>query len=242
MKAFSITDIGMKRKINQDYVFSSENAIGSFPNLFIVADGMGGHKAGDYASRICVQTVTESIENSKLRTPVGVLEEAIGAANKRIYTDAEGNSELEGMGTTLVAAVITEDNVLYVANVGDSRLYVVNDEEIRQITEDHSLVEEMVKNGEIKRSEARLHPNKNIITRAIGTSKEVVADYFEVQLKQDDEILICSDGLCNMLDDGEMRYIMIRYSDDIERTAVELVKKANENGGKDNISIVLVQV
>ncbi len=242
MKAFSITDIGMKRKINQDYVFSSENAIGSFPNLFIVADGMGGHKAGDYASRICVQTVTESIENSKLRTPVGVLEEAIGAANKRIYTDAEGNSELEGMGTTLVAAVITEDNVLYVANVGDSRLYVVNDEEIRQITEDHSLVEEMVKNGEIERSEARLHPNKNIITRAIGTSKEVVADYFEVQLKQDDEILICSDGLCNMLDDGEMRYIMIRYSDDIERTAVELVKKANENGGKDNISIVLVQV
>lgn len=242
MKAFSITDIGMKRQINQDYVFSSEDAVGNFPNLFIVADGMGGHRAGDYASRICVETVTESIKDSRLRTPVGVLEEAIGAANKRIYTDAAGNSELEGMGTTLVAAMITREQVLYVANVGDSRLYVVNEEEIRQITEDHSLVEEMVKNGEILRSDARFHPNKNIITRAIGTSREVVADYFEVQLKEEDEILICSDGLCNMLDDEEMKYILNHYFDDIDKAAKELVKRANENGGKDNISIVLVKV
>ncbi len=242
MKAFSITDIGMKRHMNQDYVFSSENAIGNFPNLFIVADGMGGHKAGDYASRVCVQTMIESIENSTLKTQIGVLEEAIGAANKRIFEDAQGNSELEGMGTTLVAAVIMENHVLYVANVGDSRLYVVDEEEIRQITEDHSLVEEMVRTGELDRSEARFHPNKNVITRAIGTSKHVVADYFEVQLKPDDKILLCSDGLSNMLDDREMQYIVNHSFGDMEKAATELVKKANINGGKDNISIVLVQV
>lgn len=242
MKAFSITDVGMKRHMNQDFVFSSENAIGNFPNLFIVADGMGGHKAGDYASRVCVQTVIESVSNSTLKTQIGVLEEAIGAANKRIFEDATGNSDLEGMGTTLVAAVVVENNILYVANVGDSRLYVVDEEEIRQITEDHSLVEEMVKNGELERSEARFHPNKNVITRAIGTSKHVVADYFEVQLKPEDKILICSDGLSNMIEDREIQYIINYYSGDMEKAATELIKKANINGGKDNISVVLVQV
>lgn len=242
MKAFSITDIGMKRHINQDYVFASENAIGKFPNLFIVADGMGGHRAGDYASRVCVKTMIESVQNSTLKTYIGILEEAIGVANKRIFEDAASNNDLEGMGTTLVVAVVLEDNTLYVANVGDSRLYLVDEEEIRQITEDHSLVEEMVKNGELERSEARVHPNKNVITRAIGTSKHVVADYFEVQLKPGDRILLCSDGLSNMLEDREMRYIMNRYSDNMAKAVEELVKKANINGGKDNISAVLVQI
>lgn len=242
MKAFSVTDIGVKRKINQDYVFSSENAVGSFPNLFIVADGMGGHKAGDYASRSCVETVVESVKNSRLKTPVGVLEEAIGAANRRIFSDAASNSELEGMGTTLVAAVIAENNILYVANIGDSRLYIVNNKEIKQITEDHSLVEEMVKNGEIERSEARFHPNKNIITRAVGISRNVVPDYFEVQLKENDTVLMCSDGLSNMVDEEYIKRTINRFIDDIDKAADRLVKTANENGGKDNISIVLVQV
>lgn len=242
MKAFSITDIGMRRHMNQDYVFASENAIGKFPNLFIVADGMGGHRAGDYASRVCVKTVIESVQNSTLKTYIGILEEAIGVANRRLFEDAASNNDLKGMGTTLVVAVVLKDNTLYVANVGDSRLYLVDEEEIRQITEDHSLVEEMVKNGEIERSEAKVHPNKNVITRAIGTSKHVVADYFEVQLKPGDKILLCSDGLSNMLEDREMWYIMNRYSNDMARAVEELVKKANINGGKDNISAVLVQV
>lgn len=242
MKAFSITDIGMRRHMNQDYVFASENAIGKFPNLFIVADGMGGHRAGDYASRVCVKTVIESVQNSTLKTYIGILEEAIGVANRRLFEDAASNNDLKGMGTTLVVAVVLKDNTLYVANVGDSRLYLVDEEEIRQITEDHSLVEEMVKNGEIERSEAKVHPNKNVITRAIGTSKHVVADYFEVQLKPGDKILLCSDGLSNMLEDREMWYIMNRYSNDTARAVEELVKKANINGGKDNISAVLVQV
>ncbi len=241
MKAFSMTDIGMIRKINQDYIFSSENAVGNFPNLFLVADGMGGHKAGDYASRVCVKTVVESIENSCLKTEIGVLEEAIKNANRRIYTDALNNSELQGMGTTLVVAVITKDDILYVANIGDSRLYIVNKTEIKQITEDHSYVEDLIRKGEIKRSEARSHPRKNVITRAIGASSQVMVDYFEVPLRDGDKILLCSDGLCNMVDDREIQYIIESYSEETETAVKELVKRANENGGRDNISTILIK-
>lgn len=241
MKAFSMTDIGMVRKINQDYIFSSENAVGNFPNLFLVADGMGGHQAGDYASRVCVETIVDSIKNSYLRTEIGILEEAIKNANRRIHTDALSNSELKGMGTTLVAAVITRDDVLYVANIGDSRLYIVNRQEIKQITEDHSYVEELIRKGEIRRSEARNHPKKNVITRAIGTSSRVIVDYFEVPLRDGDKILLCSDGLSNMVEDRELQYIIESYSDETEIAVKELVKRANENGGKDNISTILIK-
>ena len=241
MKAFSMTDIGMTRTMNQDYIFSSENAVGNFPNLFLVADGMGGHQAGDYASRVCVETIVDSIKNSYLRTEIGILEEAIKNANRRIYTDALSNSALKGMGTTLVAAVITREDTLYVANIGDSRLYIVNRQEIKQITEDHSYVEELIRKGEIRRSEARNHPKKNVITRAIGTSSRVIVDYFEVPLRHGDKILLCSDGLSNMIEDRELQYIIESYSDETETAVKELVKRANENGGKDNISTVLIK-
>ena len=242
MKAFSMTDVGAKRKMNQDFIFSSENAVGNFPNLFLVADGMGGHKAGDYASRVCVEVVVESIKNSKLRTVVGTLEEAIQTANTRVYVDAMSNSELEGMGTTLVAGVVTDNDTLYVANVGDSRLYMISNREIKQITQDHSLVEEMIRRGELEPSEARFHPNKNIITRAIGTAQTIVVDYFEVPLQSGDKILMCSDGLCNMIDEIEMKYIIESYPNEIDKAVKRLVKRANENGGHDNISTILVQI
>lgn len=242
MRAFSITDVGVKRKMNQDYVFCEENAVGSFSNLFIVADGMGGHKAGDYASRTCVETVVKNIEDSPLRTPISTMEEAIHEANKRLYEEAANNSDLEGMGTTFVAAMISEENLLYVANIGDSRLYIINGDQIKQVTEDHSLVEEMIKNGELDRKEARFHPNKNIITRALGTAKEVVADYFEVPLIEGDVVLLCSDGLCNMMEDDDIMYIVRHCHEDIQTAARQLIEKANENGGKDNISIILIKI
>lgn len=241
MKAFSITDVGAKRKTNQDCVYCEENAIGNFPNLFIVADGMGGHNAGDCASRTCIDCVVESIRKSDKKTPVSCMEKAISYANDKIYAMAQENVELEGMGTTMVGAIIA-GGCLYVANIGDSRLYVIDDKEIRQITEDHSLVEAMIRNGEIERREARFHPNKNIITRAIGTTTRVEADFFEVELKPGYKVLICSDGLSNMIDDEDMMYIIRRYNEDIETAGRELVKKANECGGKDNISLILVQV
>lgn len=241
MRAFSMTDIGAKRKINQDCVYCEENAVGNFPNLFIVADGMGGHNAGDCASRTCIDCVVEKIKISDKKTPVSCMEEAISYANESIYQMAQENVELEGMGTTFVGAIIM-DGCLYVANIGDSRLYVVDDKEIRQITEDHSLVEAMIRNGEIERREARFHPNKNIITRAVGTTKQVEADYFEVELHPGDVILMCSDGLSNMMDDEDMMYIIRRYYEDMEAAGKRLVEKANECGGKDNISLILIQV
>ncbi len=240
MESFAITDIGVKRQVNQDYIYYVENSIGSFPNLFIVADGMGGHKAGDYASRTCVDCVADSIKNSQRKTPISIFEEAINNANRQVLMDAKSNSEYEGMGTTFVSAVIIE-NILYVANIGDSRLYIINDDGIKQVTQDHSLVEEMIQNGEIERKESRLHPNKNIITRALGTSEEVAADYFEVELKKDDVVLLCSDGLSNMMEDEDIMYVVRRYSQ-LSTAGSKLIEKANACGGKDNISIILIRI
>ena len=240
MESFAITDIGVKRQTNQDYIFCNENSIGSFPNLFIVADGMGGHKAGDYASRTCVDCVVESIKNSQRKTPISILEEAINYANKQVFMDSKSSINYEGMGTTFVSAIIL-DNILYVANIGDSRLYIINDMEMKQITQDHSLVEEMIQTGEIERSKSRLHPNKNIITRAIGTGEDVTADYFEVQLKKDDVVLLCSDGLSNMMEDEDIMYVIRRYSQ-LSIAGNKLIEKANVCGGKDNISIILIRI
>lgn len=238
LKTFSITDIGKKRIMNQDYVFSSETPIGALPNLFIVADGMGGHNGGGYASNYAVDTIIATVEKSEKTHPRHIIEEAIVAANKAVRLKSMEDPELQGMGTTLVVATVI-DGVLQVANVGDSRLYVVG-EEIRQITTDHSYVEELVRVGTIDRESARTHPKKNIITRAIGAEDEVVPDFFTVKLHADETVLMCSDGLTNMLDDEEIRMILSGQRDLVEG-AEELIKAANNNGGKDNIAVVLIK-
>ncbi len=239
LKTFSMTDIGRKRKANQDYVYSSERPIGKLPNLFVVADGMGGHNAGDYASRVAVETIVERIADSPEQDPLCVFDMAIRFANTRIRELALESPELEGMGTTVVAASCL-DGCLFVANVGDSRLYVVNRSGIRQVTRDHSWVEEMVRRGGLGREEARNHPDKNIITRAVGADDTVKADFFTVRLEQDDKILMCTDGLTNMLEDEEIRMILDGARDIVEK-AEALVRAANENGGKDNISVILIE-
>lgn len=238
LKTFSITDIGKKRKLNQDYVFTSESPIGNLSNVFIVADGMGGHNAGDYASKYTVETIIAQIEQSFEKNPVKILERAIEVANEHIRQRAEEDENLEGMGTTVVVATCMGKH-LQVANVGDSRLYIVNDK-IQQITRDHSLVEEMIRMGGIDRETARNHPDKNIITRAIGASDTVEVDFFSVELKAGDIVLMCSDGLTNMLEDEEIRMILSAQRDIVEK-AEELVKAANNNGGKDNIAVVLIE-
>ncbi|MCR4749144.1 MAG: Stp1/IreP family PP2C-type Ser/Thr phosphatase [Lachnospiraceae bacterium] len=239
LKTFSITDIGKRRKLNQDYVYTSELPVGHLANLFLVADGMGGHNAGDYASRYTIETIVDEISRSDDESTVFVLEKAIKRANELIRKKSEEETELSGMGTTVVAATI-EDDKLCVANVGDSRLYIINNREIRQITRDHSLVEEMVRMGGLKREMARNHPDKNIITRAIGALDDVDVDFFEVRLNKGDTILMCSDGLSNMIEDEEIRMIMQGQRDIVEK-AESLVKAANNNGGKDNIAVVLVE-
>lgn len=239
LKTFSITDVGRKRQMNQDCVFSSETPIGNLPNLFIVADGMGGHKAGDYASKCTVETMKEVALRSFEKDPAVILRDAIEEANERIFVKAGEEEAYEGMGTTVVAATILGKN-LQIANVGDSRLYIIN-EEIKQITKDHSLVEEMVRMGGIDREAARNHPDKNIITRAVGVSEQVLVDFFTVELTKQDTILLCSDGLTNMLDDEEILMI-VRGQRDVVEKAQQLVRMANERGGRDNISVVVVEV
>ena len=239
MKSYSKTDVGIKRTMNQDSLFCSDSPVGSFRNLFIVADGMGGHKAGDRASRLCIENMVAQVRESASKTPVTIFEEAITYANRAVYESAKEDIEFEGMGTTMVACTLQEDT-LYVANIGDSRLYLLRDE-LQQITTDHSLVEEMVKIGNITESEARVHPQKNIITRALGIDEMVQADYFELQVREGDVILLCSDGLTNMVEDEEIEYI-IHHAGSLEEAGDQLIDQANYNGGSDNITAVLVQI
>ena len=238
MKTFSITDTGVTREMNQDYYFATDTNLGNLPNLFIVADGMGGHKAGDYASRHTIERVVASISRNSSEEPVTIIQEAISKANELLVAESNEDETKSGMGTTLVIATLVGDKLI-VANVGDSRLYVISDM-VRQITRDHSLVDEMVRLGELNPSEARSHPDKNIITRAIGAQKNVKADFFEVELAKDDYVLMCTDGLTNMVRDEEILDI-VRSEKEPEAIAHKLVRMANNNGGRDNIKVTIIK-
>ena len=237
MKSFSITDVGMVRQVNQDYVYSTDNPIGPLSNLFVVADGMGGHQAGDYASKFTVELLKREIAQSDEEDIERLLVKSIKIANRELIKTADSDPALKGMGTTIVVSTI-KDQMMYFANVGDSRLYLIN-QGITQLSKDHSLVEEMVRLGGIKPEEAKTHPDKNIITRAIGAKDKVQVDFYEHRLKKDDIILMCTDGLSNMVEDDELFHI-VQGGRDIVESAQSLVNAAKENGGTDNIGLVLV--
>ncbi len=239
MNASAWTDVGLKRSMNQDYIFSSTEPIGSLDNLFIVADGMGGHNAGDFASRFVVEKLIIHFQKEYPDKDIhGILKEGIRNVNRDLFDAASRDVSLFGTGSTLVLATI-KGNVLYVANVGDSRLYLLRDEMV-QITKDHSYVEELVALGKIRRGSRDYLEKKNIITRAIGAEREVEADLFAMKLKPKDIILMCSDGLSNMVDELEMEYI-IRSEEDPARKAKGLVDAANRSGGLDNISVIIIE-
>lgn len=238
LKTFSLSDVGKKRTMNQDYIFTSEKPVGNLPNLFALADGMGGYNGGEYASLRTVETVTKFIEESKATTPRKLFTEAVKEANRVIRAEALENPEYDRMGTTLVLAAVVGD-CLQVANVGDSRLYVIGDD-IKQVTVDHSYVEEMIKMGSLDRESARTHPQKNIITRAVGADDDIESDFFTVRLHRGDIVLMCSDGLTNMLEDSEILMIL-KKERDIASKAEALVEAANNSGGKDNISVILIE-
>ncbi len=238
MISYGKTDIGMCRNMNQDCIFFSDKSIGNLPNLYIVADGMGGHQAGDYASAHAVSWFVEYVRDCDYVNPITIIKTGIAKVNDRLYQMSAEHSELRGMGTTFVAAVIV-GNKLYVANVGDSRMYVVGDD-IRQITLDHSLVEELIRTGQLERRKVRFHPEKNIITRALGTAREAVPDFFEVELKDNEKLLLCSDGLTNMIEDDEIAMIINR-NPHMDKCCEELIERANYYGGKDNIGVVVVK-
>lgn len=238
IKAYALSDVGACRSVNQDYVFCTTKPVGKLPNLFIVADGMGGHKAGDMASKFSVETFVKQIEQSESDNPVSIISDAIKYTNTELINLAATSEDYRGMGTTFVVATII-DKSMYVANVGDSRLYIL-DEDFSQVTRDHSYVEEMVNNGTIDREEARNHEQKNLITRAMGGSPTIIADFFEVEIQGNETIFMCSDGLSNMVDDNQISSVL-KGNEDLIYKAEKLIETANLNGGKDNISLIIIE-
>lgn len=238
LKAFSVTDIGRKRIVNQDLMFASTEPVGNLPNIFIVADGMGGHNAGDYASKYAVETIVEEVKKSQESNPKEILQNAIMHTNRLLYRQAQEDVLLNGMGTTVVAATVVDGQIL-VANVGDSRCYCSN-VGISQVTIDHSVVEEMVRLGGITRDEARNHPYKNKITRAVGVENQVEIDFFNRTVEKNDQYLLCSDGLTNMIEDEEI-YKILQQDISLEAKVNCLIEEANNRGGNDNITVVIIE-
>ncbi|MCR5543769.1 MAG: Stp1/IreP family PP2C-type Ser/Thr phosphatase [Eubacterium sp.] len=233
------TDKGRKRSNNQDSIFISDTPVGPLPNLYIVADGMGGHAAGDFASRYAISVVIDFIRKSTVRNPISLLKRALVYASNELFKEAEKDKDKLGMGTTMVAAVLV-DRELYVANIGDSRLYIVSDD-ITQITMDHSLVEELIRSGQLERNKGRNHPEKNLITRAMGSRDEAMPDFFEITLEPGQKVMMCSDGLSNMVEDDEIRDI-IQESAKPDEAVDSLINRANYYGGNDNISVIIISV
>jgi protein phosphatase len=233
-----MTDIGKIRNINQDYLFYSDEKVGCLPNLYIVADGMGGHKAGDKASSYAVTRFVELIKNAGNDIPFLLMGKVVQQVNEEIHRMSEIEDKYAGMGTTFVAATVIGHTV-YVMNIGDSRLYCNQNGVLRQVTMDHSLVEELVRAGELKREESRYHPQKNIITRALGVSKTVEPDYFMLEMSRGDKLLLCSDGLSNMVEDDKLQEIL-SLDEDPKELVDRCISEALFFGGHDNIAALIV--
>ena len=233
------TSVGRKRKNNQDTVgvYRNQNGI----TLAIVADGMGGHQAGDTASYLAVTGLGEVWEQTMLTQKNDVCDwliEHIQEENARIFDKGSTHPEMFGMGTTIVSTVILEEELI-LAHVGDSRAYIVRDSDIKQLTDDHSLVNELIKTGEISAEMAANHPKKNILVRSIGVPGEVDVDISSVKCQLNDKILLCSDGLTNMLTNEEIKQVVLKNQPLTSRVN-ELIEQANEAGGTDNITVLLI--
>lgn len=237
MNLTCLTDVGKLRRQNEDCVCVNEKK----PYFAIVADGMGGHNAGEIASDMAVEAIRGHLNKGRITSKTNLedkIREAFVIANKKIYDYAEDNSKLMGMGTTAVTAMI-HNGRLVVANVGDSRAYIIKDNEIRQISIDHSYVWQLVMKGEITEQQAKRHPKRNYITRAMGTEKDIPVDVFSEEWNGG-TVLLCSDGLSNLVDNYEMRNIIVDAKE-IERAAQRLIDLANERGGSDNVSVALMR-
>lgn len=240
MKIVAKTDKGNVRENNQDAY-----ACGEFSNEVVwsvVCDGMGGEAGGNIASALAVKVVSDRInasyrDNMRDSSIINMLDSALSAANVEVYDFAEAQPDLKGMGTTVVCAIV-RDGQAFIAHAGDSRAYIINNGNIRQITTDHSLVQDLLSKGKITEKEAENHPNKNLITRAVGVDKYIDIDFEQIDLEDDDIILLCTDGLSNYVSNDEILDIMSdgKYYAFADR----LVNRANSNGGGDNITVVII--
>ncbi len=240
MKIVAKTDKGRVRESNQDAY-----AVGEFPDEVawaVVCDGMGGAAGGNIASALAVKVISDKInasyrENMRDSSIKNMLDSALVAANIEVYDMADAKPELHGMGTTVVCAVV-RDGYAFIAHAGDSRAYIFNGKELNQVTTDHSVVQDLINKGKITKEEAVNHPNKNLITRAIGVDKNVDIDFDEVELNDNEFLILCTDGLTNYVSDDEL---IDEVSDGrYYAFADRLVKKANNNGGGDNVTVVAI--
>lgn len=239
MEFYSVTDIGQKRSLNEDYY---GEVIREDFSVFIVADGMGGHNAGEVASQKAVEEIEEyfnEIESLSSQVLVNI-QKSIDKANLKIFEMASEDEELNNMGTTVVIAVIYEDD-LFVGNVGDSRCYLLSSYGFRQISRDHSLINEMISLGSLSEEEADQLNQRNIITKSVGTNESVEANMIKVSLEEGDLILLCTDGLDSHLYDEEIEEIL-RENKPIDYKVEKLIYLANELGGSDNITVTLVEM
>lgn len=239
------TDTGMRRQLNEDHIgFDQELGIA------VLADGMGGHQSGEIASHMAVESVLDTLRKLVNPTSSGSItgsqllehvSNTISYSNTEIFEAAESLEEHKGMGTTLVAALI-QDEQIYAGHVGDSRLYLYRDSTLKRITKDHSLVQDLIDRGFYTEEEARKANVGHIVTRALGTKEDVEVDTVQHDLKPNDVFLLCSDGLSDMVDDWRIEEILNEREDDLESTAQLLIDTANRNGGKDNVSVILMHV
>lgn len=237
MKVISKTHVGMVRNNNEDSLLVRE------PFLFAVADGMGGYSAGEVASRETLrafEAATHDLRHQKDCDVVEVLLDAFAKANKHTFVLAQKNSAYKGMGTTLTALYLPGDNTAYAAHVGDSRLYLYRNNTLSQITKDHSYVADLLAQGKITSNEAFNHPKKNMLLQALGVEEEIRTDIFHFALEKGDILLLCSDGLSDMLRDMEIAHIL--EASDFENAATALLEQSLDNGGKDNISLIMIAV
>jgi protein phosphatase len=227
-----VTDTGRKRRRNED-------AFVLQPPLFAVADGMGGAQAGEVASKLAAAAL-EDTDHGQLRGPEGVVA-LIQEANRRVYERSNEDPSASGMGTTMTVAML-EDGHVVIGHVGDSRAYLVRDGALEQLTEDHSLVNELMKSGKLSPEEAETHPQRSVITRALGTDPDVDVDTFTVEAREGDLFLLCSDGLTSMIGDAEILGVLERHRTDLDRAVRALVQEANRGGGEDNITVVAFEI
>ena len=235
------TDIGRKRKTNQDSICLDHSH-----NFFAVADGMGGHNGGDIASQLSVKVMPEFFAKNSSLDPQALMKKMIQEVNRAILHKAEENPDLHGMGTTL-SVIHFAGPTLVIGNVGDSRVYMVNNHHIFQLTRDHSFVQEKLNMGIYTREEAVKDPQKNVLVRSVGFEADIDVDVFHYRINKNDMFLICSDGLHGKVSDSDILHIVQKnISDpsrcqlaDIERAVKELIQQANDNGGQDNISVIL---
>ena len=244
MNAVGVTDIGASRSQNQDTISVLKQKVGPLPNLYIVADGLGGHKAGDTASNMAATSICDYIANSpeatRFEDGLDVLVNAITKAGTDIFAAAEADEELKGMGTTATLCTVGTDKAI-IAHIGDSRAYSISSEKIIRLTHDHTYVDELLRAGKISEDEARIHPKRHIITRALGTQKDCEVDGIIADLTGVSILLLCSDGLSNMIEDARLMQIS-NGEGTLEERAKIMIDEANANGGHDNISVILIDV